>query len=113
VTTPCPTCPTSAEEVGQQFRPGFIGLSDLSDLSDRKSQGRDENEVSLSALAARWRADLDHDAAEAEAMAEHYAAPAGAPLPQSDPLAAGLLEGFRRHRLMASQTNQKGDSRHG
>jgi hypothetical protein len=113
MTTPCPTCPTGAEEVGQQFRPGFIGLSDLSDLSDRCAEGEVRNRVSLSALAARWRPELSHDTAEAEAMAEHYAAPPGAPLPQSDPLAAGLLEGFRRHRLMASQTNQKGDSRHG
>jgi hypothetical protein len=40
----------------------------------------------------------DHDAAEAEAMAEHYAAPVGEPLPGMDPLAAGLLKGFYAHR---------------
>ena len=41
---------------------------------------------------------MEHDAAEAEAMAEHYAAPAGPVLPQPDPLAQGLARGFRTQR---------------
>lgn len=40
---------------------------------------------------------MDHDAAEPVALAQHYAAPAGPDLPSHDPLAAGLLAGFRRH----------------
>lgn len=38
------------------------------------------------------------DAAEAAAMAEHYAATAGPVLPERDPLAEGLLRGFWAHR---------------
>lgn len=41
---------------------------------------------------------LNHDAGEAEAMAAFYAAPAGPVLPQPDPMAEGLLRGFRAHR---------------
>ena len=40
----------------------------------------------------------DHDAAEAEAMAAFYAAPAGPPLPDHDAMTAGLLRGYREHR---------------
>jgi hypothetical protein len=98
MTAPCPTCPTGREVVGQQFSPGFIGQSDLSDLSDRKTQGGSENGIRLSALAARWRAGIDHDAAEAEAMAEHFSAPEGPDLPEHDPLRDGLLRGFHEHR---------------
>lgn len=39
----------------------------------------------------------DHDAGEAEAMAEHYATPAGPPLSARDPLRDGLLAGYRQH----------------
>lgn len=41
---------------------------------------------------------LDHDAAEAAAMAEHYAAPPGPDMPTLDPLAAGLARGSHAHR---------------
>jgi hypothetical protein len=123
MTTPCPTCPTDEEEVGQHFSPGFIDQSDLSDLSDRKSKGGVRNSVSLSALAARWRADLGHDAAEAEAMAQHYAAPCeeptlgsetedfslidawirGAGALECSSVAEGLLRGFWAHRKGGAQ----------
>ena len=43
---------------------------------------------------------IDHDAGEVAAMAAHYAAPAGPPLPAHDPLAAGLLAGFRKSRVV-------------
>lgn len=95
---PCPTCPTGHEEVGQRFSPDFIGQSDLSDLSDRKTQGWGKNSICLSSLAARWRSEMDHDEAEAAAMAEHYAAPGGPVLPKRDPLAEGLARGFWAHR---------------
>jgi hypothetical protein len=100
VTTSCPTCPTGHEEVGQRFSPGFIDQSDLSDLSDQNSKGGDKNDVSLSALAARWRAEMDHDEAEAEAMRDYYATPAGHPYAPTDPdpLRDGLLRGFWAHR---------------
>ncbi|WP_424135149.1 hypothetical protein [Roseomonas chloroacetimidivorans] len=105
MTTPRPTCPTGRDEVGQRFRPGFIGRSDLSDLSDQNSEGGDKNDVSLSALAARWRTEIDHDAAEAEAMREHYAA---APTPYAptdpDPLRDGLLRGVHEYRLRLTAT---------
>ncbi|WP_147290859.1 hypothetical protein [Roseomonas gilardii] len=40
-----------------------------------------------------------HDTPEAEALAQHYAAPAEAEPPAGrDPLAAGLLRGFHAHR---------------
>jgi len=47
---------------------------------------------------------MDHDAAEAAAMAEHYAAPPGPDLPSPDPVAAGLAHGFEagRHRSSAA-----------
>ena len=96
--TPCPTSPTSSEGVGQRKRPGFVDQSDPSDLSDRKTQGEGENSICLSSLAARWRFQLEHDEAEAAALAEHYAASVGPELPQPDPVAAGLLEGFRAYR---------------
>ncbi|WP_458094742.1 hypothetical protein [Roseomonas sp. WA12] len=78
--------------------PGFIGQSDLSDLSDRKPLGRGKNSIPLSALAARWRAGLDHDEAEARAMAEHYAASVVPDPAEPDPLRDGLLRGFHEHR---------------
>lgn len=40
----------------------------------------------------------DHDTGEAEAMAEHHAAPPSPDLPRPDPLTAGLLRGFHAHR---------------
>jgi hypothetical protein len=47
----------------------------------------------------RLNGEGQHDAPEAEALAEHYAAPAEAEPPTSrDPLAAGLLRGFYAHR---------------
>ncbi|MBP0493988.1 hypothetical protein [Roseomonas indoligenes] len=52
----------------------------------------------LSALAARWKAETNHDAGEAAAMAEHYAAPVGPDLPHPDPLTVGLVRGFHAHR---------------
>ncbi|WP_338664332.1 hypothetical protein VQH23_04020 [Pararoseomonas sp. SCSIO 73927] len=68
-----PTRPTAVARVGQQFTPVKYGLSDPPDLSDRNSEGGAENSIRLSDLATRWRTELDHDAAEAAAMAEHYA----------------------------------------
>ena len=44
------------------------------------------------------RPDLNHDAAEAKAMRQHYAAPAGPDLPSPDPVAVGLARGFHEHR---------------
>jgi len=101
--TPCPTSPTSSEGVGQRKRPGFVDQSDLSDLSDRKTQGGGQNSICLSALAARWRFQLEHDEAEAAALVEHYAAPVGPELPQPDSVAAGLAHGFWAHRRGTSE----------
>jgi hypothetical protein len=96
--TPVPTVPTSKNWSGQQNPQQYQSCPDRPDCPDRKEQGLGKKGVSLSALAARWRADLDHDAAEEAAMAEHYAAPAGPALPERDPLAEGLLKGFWAHR---------------
>jgi hypothetical protein len=96
--TPVPTVPTGKNWSGQQNPPQYQCCPDRPDCPDQKEQGRGKNKGSLSALAARWRADLDHDTAEAEAMAEHYATPAGPALPERDPLAEGLLRGFWAHR---------------
>jgi hypothetical protein len=93
-----PTAPTPPRPAGAPKTQQNKGCPDRPDRPDRKSKGGGENDVSLSALAARWRVDLDHDTAEAEAMAEHYAAPAGLILPGRDPLAEGLLRGFWAHR---------------
>lgn len=43
-------------------------------------------------------AEEDHDAAEAEAMRQHYAAPASTGPPSADPLKDGLFRGFWLHR---------------
>ena len=51
-----------------------------------------------SAGAVPYQPDLDHDAAEAAAMSEHYATLAGPVLPERDPMAEGLLRGFWAHR---------------
>lgn len=40
---------------------------------------------------------MEHDEAEAVAMAEHFAAPASPSLPSPDPLTQGLLQGYRTH----------------
>jgi hypothetical protein len=96
--TPVPTVPTGENWSEHRILPQYQWYPDRPDCPDQKQQGLGKNSVSLSALAARWRVDLDHDAAEAEAMAEHYAAPVGPALPDRDPLAEGLLCGFWAHR---------------
>jgi hypothetical protein len=93
--TPVPTVPTGENWSGHRIHLQYQRCPDRPDL---KEQGLGKNSVSLSVLAARWRAGLDHDAAEAEAMVEHYAAPADPALPERDPLAEGLLRGFWAHR---------------
>ena len=96
--TSVPTVPTTSTAVGTTNVQQNKGCSDRSDCSDRKVQGWGGNNVALSALALRWRSDLDHDADEAKAMTEHYAAPANPVLPDRDPVAEGLLRGFWAHR---------------
>ena len=93
-----PTDPTLPHPLGTPKAQQNKGCSDSSECSDPKSQGGSENTISLSALATRWRTDLDHDAAEAAAMADHYAAPPGPSLPSPDPVAAGLARGFEAAR---------------
>jgi len=96
--SPVPTDPSLHGTLGTPNGQQNKGCSERSGCSDPKSQGWGRNNISLSALAVRWRADLDHDAAEAEAMLAFYAAPAGPELPESDPMAEGLLRGFWAHR---------------
>lgn len=73
------------------------------DLLAELRQHRDELLVLLASEAAP--ALIDHDVAEAEAIAAHYAAPAGPPLPAHDPLADGLLRGFHAHRPALAQSS--------
>ena len=74
---------------------------------------RDEPPADLLVELRRYRGELpalltDHDAAEAEAMAAHYAAPAGPDLPQPDPLTRGLLATANRHSpLLKSEAERK------
>ncbi|WP_265545600.1 hypothetical protein [Roseomonas mucosa] len=82
--------PTSSDLVGTEKPEEICAVPTVPTGSDHENRIPGEKPRSPSAP--------DHDAAEAEAMAEHYATPVGEPLPGTDPLAAGLLKGFYAHR---------------
>ncbi len=92
--------PTAEMPVGSAQAIDNTGCPDRPDRPDLISYGSAENR-GLSGLADRWKrqAVLDHDAAEATALADHYRARAGPELPaHTDPMVRGLFRGFHAHR---------------
>ena len=95
-----PTVPTRPGLVGTRKPEEICGVPTVPTCSDRKSQtlGEKQRPVSADVREIPLPAGI-HDAPEADALAQHYAAPAEADAPAGrDPLAAGLLRGFYAHR---------------